>query len=137
MTRIFETRTISVSIRRSAAAVYAFAAQPENFPKWASGLGSALYKDGDEWIAETPDGPMRVRFAEPNEFGVLDHAVIPEDGAPIYIPLRVIANGQGAEVLVTLFRGSGVSDDKFEDDADWVLRDLQALRELLESSGVA
>jgi hypothetical protein len=113
--------------------VYDFMSVPENFPKWASGLGQSLTKRDGEWIAETPQGSMKVRFTERNSFGVLDHYVIPRSGVQIYIPMRVISNGIGSEVLFTLFRLSDTSDEKFAEDAEWVKRDLNALKSLLEA----
>jgi hypothetical protein len=89
----------------------------------------------DEWIAETPQGPMKVRFTERNNFGVLDHYVIPELGVEVYIPMRVIADGGGSELIFTVFRLPGMSNEKFAEDAKWVERDLEALKNLLEASG--
>jgi hypothetical protein len=45
--------------------------------------------------------------------------------------MRVVPNGAGAEVLVTVFRRPGMSDEAFAADAAWVLRDLLALKALL------
>ena len=73
-----------------------------------------------------------IRFSEPNPFGVLDHWVHPGAGAPIYVPLRVVANGDGCELMLTLFRQPDMSDEKYEADAEWVLRDLSAAKRLLE-----
>jgi hypothetical protein len=131
MTR--ESKTISVSINRPADAVYNFVSVPENLSKWASGLGKSLTKMNGEWIAETPQGPMKVRFTERNSYGVLDHYVIPESGPEIYIPMRVVSNGDGSEIIFTLFRLPGMSDEKSAEDADWVRRDLNALKTLLEA----
>ena len=127
-----ESRNLSVSIERDADAVYAFLSVPENFPKWASGLGS-LHRANGQWIAETPDGPMRVRFSESNAFGVLDHWVSPPSGVEIYIPLRVVRNGSGCELVFTLFRGPDMDQAGFEADAQWVMRDLKAAKQLLET----
>jgi hypothetical protein len=128
-----ETRTLSVSIGCQLSKAYEVLSAPENFPTWATGLCTSIKKTGDEWIAETPQGPMKVRFTERNRFGVLDHYVIPEPGVEIYVPMRVIANGTGSEVLFTLFRLPEMSDAKFAEDAAWVARDLRALKELLEA----
>ena len=62
----------------------------------------------DDWVAETAAGPVRVKFAERNEFGVLDHYVITASGESIYNPLRVLGNGDGAEVVFTLYRREGM-----------------------------
>jgi hypothetical protein len=133
MAATFESRTISIRINRPFDVVYDFTSVPENFLKWASGLGKSLTKTDGEWIAETPQGTMKVRFTERNRFGVLDHYIIPEPGREIYIPMRVISNGTGSEVLFTLFRRSDMSEEKFAEDAEWVKRDLNALKNLLES----
>ena len=133
MATIYQSRNLSVQIGRNPRDVYNFASVPENFPRWASGLGKSLKRKNGEWIAETPQGPIKVRFTERNEFGILDHYVIPESGVEIYIPMRVIPNGSGSELIFTLFRLSDVSDEKFATDAEWVMRDLTALKNLLEA----
>jgi len=133
MATMYQSRNLSVQIRRNPRDVYNFTSVPENFPRWASGLGKSLKRKNGEWIAETPQGPIKVRFTERNEFGILDHYVIPESGVEIYIPMRVIPNGSGSELIFTLFRLSDVSDEKFAADAEWVMRDLAALKNLLEA----
>ena len=60
--------------------------------------------DGDSWIAETAQGLVRVRFAASNAFGVLDHYVRPVAGREIAVPMRVVPNGAGSEVLITVFQ---------------------------------
>ena len=129
---LFETCPITVSIARPAAEVYAFAHKPESFPQWAAGLGAGLTRDGDHWIASGPDGDVRVRFSPENPYGVLDHWVTLPDGTQLSIPLRVVANGDGAEVTLTLFRAPGMDDATFDRDQGWVARDLAVLKGLLE-----
>jgi hypothetical protein len=129
---LFETRPITVSIARPAAEVYAFAHKPESFPKWAAGLGAGLTPDGDRWVAHGPDGDVRVRFSPENAFGVLDHWVTLPDGTELSIPLRVVANGEGAEVTLTLFRAPGMDDATFARDQDMVAKDLATLKALIE-----
>jgi hypothetical protein len=127
-----EARKLSVRINRSAAEAYDLLSLPENFPKWASGLGASLRREGDDWVVETPEGPASVRFSERNAYGVLDHSVKLPRGASIYVPLRVVADGDGCELVLTLFRQPDVSDEKFAADAEWVMRDLHAAKRLLE-----
>jgi hypothetical protein len=126
-------RHIGIGIDRPWQEVYAFLADPENFPKWASGLGHSFrHVGGMEWLAETPMGPMRLRFSEPNRHGILDHSVVPETGEPMHNPMRVFANGEGSEVVFSLLQRPGMSDEEFARDAEWVARDLQALKAHLE-----
>jgi hypothetical protein len=132
MTDTLVSRTISVRIARPQHEVYAFASMPENFPRWASGLARSLKKANGEWIADTPAGPVKIRFTARNDFGILDHHVAVSGGGEIYVPMRVIANGTGSEVMFTLFRLPDMSDEAFGRDAEWVARDLNALKALLE-----
>jgi hypothetical protein len=105
-----------MTIERPTLDVYNFVSDAKNLPKWASGLSAAV----------------KVRFAERNKFGVLDHFVSVGNGPEVYMPMRVFPNGEGTEVLITVFRQAGVSDEKFSEDTQWVRRDLEALKELLE-----
>ena len=128
-----KVRTLKVAIGRPAAEAYDFLSQPENFPKWASGLSRSLRQVDGEWIADTPEGPATVRFSERNSFGVLDHAVTLPEGRSVYVPLRVVPRGSGCELVLTLFRRPQVSDAQFAADAEWVMRDLGAAKRLLEA----
>ncbi len=131
---MFESRHISIRIHKPAAEVYAFTKDPESFPRWAAGLASGLTRDGDQWIAHGPGGDVHVRFSPENPHGVLDHWVTLPDGTALYIPLRVIANGKGAEVILTLYRPPTLYDDAaFDRDAAAVARDLARLKALLEA----
>jgi hypothetical protein len=126
-------RELRVAINRPAGEVYAFLCIPENFPKWASGLARSLRQAGDDWIADTPDGPATVRFSEPNSHGVLDHAVTLSHGRTVYVPLRVVPTARGCELVLTVFRHPDMSDEKFTADAEWVMRDLNTAKRILET----
>ena len=127
-------RILSTTIAVPLEAAYAFASQPANFPKWAAGLSQSLSETDAGWIAETPAGQAHVAFTDPNPHGVLDHWVRIDGQPEIYIPLRMIANGSGTEVELTLFRQPGMSDDDFERDAASVTADLAMLKALLENA---
>jgi hypothetical protein len=129
---MLESRTIGISINRNWKEIYEAVWRPEDFPKWASGLSrSPLARDGDAWTTETPEGPVRIRFTAHNAFGVMDHYVQAVNAPEIYVPLRIIQNGDGAEVQFTLFRQPGMSGAQFAADAEWIGRDLLALKALV------
>ena len=137
MAATYEARTISVTIDCDPQAVYAFASDPANLPQWASGLsglGTVIEPVGGAWVAHTPQGPVTIRFAPSNPFGVLDHWVRPASGAEVYAPLRVIPNGAGSKLLFTLLRLPAMTEEQFAADAAWVERDLRALKALLEAA---
>ena len=128
----FTAKHISVSINRPAAHVYEFASNPENLPKWAAGLSGSIGRVNEEWIAESPMGTVKVKFAEKNKFGVLDHYVTLSSGAKFYNPMRVFPNNDGSELVFTIYRRPDVSDQEFAADAAAVEEDLAKLKTLLE-----
>lgn len=129
-----ESRHISTDINLNPRAVYDFAADPANLPKWASGLaGSEVTRDGDHWSTQSPMGVVAFTFAPDNEYGVLDHEVTLPSGETTYNPMRVIRNQQGSEVIFSLRRGPGMSDADFERDAEVVAEDLATLKSVLET----
>lgn len=123
----------SVFINRRPAEVYAFASDPRNLPRWAAGLArSEVRREGDEWVADSPMGQVRIRFVPENPYGVLDHDVTLESGVTVRNPMRVVENESGSEFIFTLFRQPDMSDEKFAEDRATVEKDLQTLKGLLE-----
>jgi hypothetical protein len=64
---------------------------------------------------------------------VLDHYVNPAPEIEVYVPMRVLPNGSGSEVIFTLFQLSDMSDERFAEDVEMVERDLKTLKNVLES----
>lgn len=108
-------------------------ADPLSFNEWASGLGHSLRREGERWVADGPEGPVTIRFTPANPYGVLDHWVEVAPGVEVYVPLRIVPNGEGCEVTLILFRQPGMDEAKFAADAVWVRRDLKRLKDLLEA----
>lgn len=133
MPPLFETRIISISIVRRPQEVSDFVSNPANLPRWASGIGTSIKNVDGKWIADTQNGPIEIRFAPRNDLGVLDHYVTVAPGVVVYAPMRVVPNGSGSELTFTLFRQPDMTDRKFQEDADWVLRDFARLKALLEA----
>lgn len=129
-----EVRHLSIYIDRSPGAVYAFASDPENLPRWAAGLASSeVRRHGDHWLVDAPFGRVQLRFTERNDFGIMDHDVTLDSGVTVHNPMRVVANGDGSEFIFTLFRQPSMSDEQFANDQAAVENDLATLKSLLES----
>ena len=128
-----QARHLSVSIDRNPTEVYAFVSDPESLPRWASGLGGSIENVEGEWVASSPTGRVKIRFAPLNAFGVADHEVMLESGESFHNPMRVVANGEGSEVVFTLFRRPAMTDAELAADAAAIERDLAALKRLLEA----
>jgi hypothetical protein len=130
-----ESRHISEWIDRRTAEVYGYASDPANLPQWAPGLGSSVELINERWFVETSEGRVGFAFVQRNEYGVLDHYVTLPSGEVVYNPMRVIADGTSGtscEVVFTVRRRQGMSDEDFNADADAVAADLARLKRVLE-----
>jgi hypothetical protein len=127
------SRTISVSISASPEQVYEFAGNPANLPKWAPGFVLSIANRDGQWVAETTIGEVTFNFAQRNPFGVLDHGVTLPSGESFFNPMRVVANGQGSEVLFTLFQRPSMTAAEFDRDTKAVLSDLEKLKAVIEA----
>jgi hypothetical protein len=127
-----ESRHLSVHVDRPAAEVYRYAGDPARLPEWAAGLAGGIAQVDGEWVADSPMGPVLVRFVPANDLGVLDHDVVLPDGTTVTNPVRVLADGDGSEVVFTLRRQPGVDDAAFEADAAAIAADLATLKRVLE-----
>jgi len=131
-----ESRHVSIWINAVPEVVYEFASDPHDWPRWAAGLAQGgLRQTADGWVADSPMGQVTVEFAPPNEFGVLDHVVRMPSGEAVYNPLRVVPGGVGesrCEVVFTVRRRAGMTDEELDADVAAVRADLETLRRLLE-----
>ena len=132
MAALLKSRTVGVSINCDPRTVYEFVSNPENLPKWATMFCRSIKPSNGEWTVETPQGPVNIRFSKRNDLGVLDHYVSPSPGVEIFVPMRVVPNGGGAEVLLTLFRTAEMSDEQYAQDMRWVEQDLNHLKRIME-----
>jgi hypothetical protein len=128
-----DSRHVGEHIDRSPGDVYAYTSDPANLPTWAHGLGSSVENVDGRWCIETPAGRAAVSFAPANDFGVLDHRVTTPSGQSVHVPMRVIADGDGSEVVFTVRRMPGMTDAELERDAGLVAADLATLKQVLEA----
>lgn len=128
----WEARHITQSIRCTPEEVARYAGNPENLPAWAAGVSAGIRRENGAWVTDSPMGAVKIRFVGPVEFGILDHDVTLPDATVIHNPLRVLRNDEGSEVVFTLYRLPGMSDESFEQDAALIVADLETLRAILE-----
>lgn len=128
-----KTRTISIFIAAHPNVVYGFAANPANLPMWVPSFCKSIEYVDKRWVVQSPVGQAVITFVDSNQYGILDHTIEFESGDKVTNPMRVLTNGDGAEVIFTLFQQPGMSDEQFEEDATLVQIDLTTLRRLLEN----
>jgi hypothetical protein len=129
-----ESRHLSETIERPAADVYAFVSDPANIPRWAVGLATAVENVDGRWLLGTGSERAGVAFAERNTFGVCDHEVTLRSGDVVYVPMRVVRNGDGCDVVLTVRRQPDMTDADFDRDSGLVQADLTRLKRVLEGT---
>jgi hypothetical protein len=123
---------LGIGIDRPAAEVYDYVSQPANLGEWAAGLAGSIEFVEGRWVADSPLGRVVVEMTERNPYGVVDHRVILATGETFFNPMRVIADGDGCELVFTLRRQAGVENADFDRDAAAVTADLTTVKRLLE-----
>lgn len=131
MSQLHEARTVSVSIAAPPGTVYEYVSNPLNLPNWA--FFDTVVRSGDRWLATSSAGDADVSFAPANDYGVLDHVVKPAAGGEVSMPVRVMPNGDGSELIYTVFRPEVYTDEEYDRDVATVKKDLQTLKSLLEA----
>lgn len=131
---MYPSHTITVQIDRPLDEVYDFLSDPTNLGRWATVPGGGFsHVGGLDWRADTPSGPVVIRYTERNRHGVMDHTVFRAGEAPVRIPMRVFANGEGSELTYTIFRRPGMSAEAFASEAEWVATELAVAKSVLEA----
>lgn len=127
------SRHVSRVIAASPEAVYDFASNPDNLPKWAAGLAKTeVVREGDTLFVDSPMGKVAVRFVPRNEYGVIDHDVTLPSGTIVTNPVRILAHPEGAEIVFTI-RQIELTDEEFDRDTGMVEADLERLKGLVEA----
>ncbi len=127
------TRTLTVTIDAPLAQVAADLADPTTHPQWATEFyaGPVRPTAGGEFVAPVPmmGGQVRHKLDADLARGILDLYFAPQ-GAPYGppIPVRLVPNGDGVDVLWTLTRFPGVSDQAWQQGLAAMARELQALK---------
>ncbi|WP_282851743.1 GNAT family N-acetyltransferase [Gulosibacter sediminis] len=129
-----ESRHLSEIVHASPRAVWNFASDPDNLPRWAAGLAQApVRRRGEQLVVDSPMGEVTVEFVGANDLGVLDHVVTLPSGEAALNPLRVLEHPAGAELVFTV-RQRDMTVAEFDRDCAAVAADLARLRTLVESS---
>jgi hypothetical protein len=129
-----KSKTMSTSIKSDPKTVYDFVSNLENLPKWASSTFPSIKEVNGEWVVDTPNGRNKVIITEKNNFGILDHHVKLTSSVEVYVPMRVVKNGDGSEVMLTVFQAPEMTDEGYAKDIQTVERDLNHLKTLIEEN---
>ncbi len=127
--------TKTVRIARNPKAVFDFLADLGNWPKWAIVNVKSTHRTADPewWDMVTPRGQARLRMRADEAHFILDHDFV-DSQASWTVPARIIANGSGAEFMITFFQPPSFTDAFFDEQIKLVDNELAKLKELLEKT---
>ncbi|MGE3989283.1 DUF1398 domain-containing protein [Pseudorhodoplanes sp.] len=125
------TKTVRLDCDPQAA--FEFLADLGNWPRWAvvNVKATSRSADPDWWDMVTPRGAARLRMRSDARYGILDHDFV-DAQASWTVPARVIANGSGAEFMITFFQPPAFTDAFFDQQIELVDVELAKLKELLK-----
>lgn len=123
---------MNTSINSNPQIVYDFVSNLENLPRWASNTFPSIKEVNGEWVVDTSQGQNKVMLAERNNFGILDHYVKLTSGVEVYVPMRVVKNGDGSEIMLTVFQTPEMTDERYAKDIKTVEKDLNHLKTIIE-----
>lgn len=83
----------------------------------------------DQWVI------LKCPLVSPIATASLTTVYLPN--GPISTPLRLVPNGFGCELMLTLFRKADRSDEAYARDMKMVMNDLNRFKRLMESDGDA
>ena len=133
-----ETTTVTITIDASPETVSADLADPSSHLEWATEFFTGVAEDqGDgTWQMNVPrmGGPVLMRMDGDIAQGIIDMYLAPVGapfGAPI--PVRVVPNGDGSDVLFTLARFPNQSDEEWTEGVQSMNRELENLKARHES----
>lgn len=128
------SNTQSISINALPDDVFAFVADPLNFPQWAVGFCRSIRPDDtDRWIATTPSGQIPIWFERNVDARTIDFHFEPAPGLVAVAYSRIVPNATGCEYVFTQFQGEGMTDEVFDAQVQALIEELHVLRGVMQA----
>lgn len=122
----------STDIQASPEKVYAFLANPMNWPQYAVVNLRSVSPGQSGWfkvVTKFGEGELKVNGVK--EFGLFDH-VWKDPQATWKVYSRVVPNGEGSTVMMTLFKPLAMGDELFDHSMKEMDIEMAKLKEILE-----
>jgi hypothetical protein len=122
----------SVDIQASPDEVFAFLANPMNWPQYGVVNLRSVSPGQDGWFhAVTKFGEGALKVNAVKELGVFDH-VWEDPQATWQVNSSVVPNSESATVVMTLFQPAVMSDQQFDEAIKEMDKEMKKLKEILE-----
>jgi uncharacterized protein YndB with AHSA1/START domain len=130
MKNTLRSKTLTASLEVAPAPLFARVSDPDQLAQWHGAFCRALRKENDGLIVESPRGQVPVRFLRDDRAGALDIVMSFPEAAEFVTAIRVLANGSGSEIVLTLVQSAGLADAAFHEQVRWAENALRNLRKL-------
>lgn len=129
------SEAISIVIEQPFDEVYRFLVDPLNFPSWGPAQNSDMRHLGaGDWLVDFHQGPMILRFTEPNLYGVLNYRIFRPGDAPGHlVSVRLLPVGEACELTMIWRQRPGVSDQQFAAEGAGIRSYFVRIKALLEA----
>ncbi|HUO33419.1 MAG TPA: SRPBCC family protein [Candidatus Acidoferrum sp.] len=133
MEEIVRSAIKSIDIQATVDKTFAFLADPLNWPRYAVVNLRSVTPGQNGWFkAVTKFGEGEIKVDGVEEFGILDH-VWKDPQASWKVYCRVVPNGDGSTVMMTLFQPPVMNDQMFDHAMKEMDIEMAKLKEVLES----
>lgn len=127
------TNTVTAYFNAPRDKVFAYVADIENLPRWATGYCKELRKEGDDYKVVTPLGELYFRIDADPITGVVDMVSGPEKETMATYPVRVATMPDGGSLLLfTALQMPGRSDEDFAADCRGLKAEFENIRQAVE-----
>jgi hypothetical protein len=132
MKKIARSAIKSVDIQAAPDKAYAFLSNPMNWPEYAVVNLRSVAPGQNGWFkAVTKFGEGELKVNGVKELGVFDH-IWKDPQATWQVYSRVVPNGEGSTVMMTLFQPPVMTDPQFDQAMKDMEIEMQKLKEILE-----
>jgi len=122
-----ETVTIVLPARREA--VFAYMANIENLPKWATEFARELKRENGDYKVVNNLGEFYFEIHADEDTGVIDMLAGPSKDELAVFPTRAVElPGGGTAYTFTMFQGPGMPDELFESQYESLRREFDNIR---------
>jgi RNA recognition motif-containing protein len=111
MVNTLQSKTLTATLPGNPRTTFAWIANPDNLPQWYKALG-----------------PVHVRFVRDDRAHILDLVMELSVNVELIAAIRVLPNGDGTEIVLTLVQPRELPDPDFQEHIRWAEEALQALK---------
>jgi len=131
-----ETRTQTLALKAPKEKAFAFLADIDNLPKWATQFCKGLRTDSrGRHKVVTPNGEIFFRIDADPKTGVLDMFGGPTEDQMAYWPARVVERpGAGSLFIFTAMQYPGMPDEVFAKQCEGLKHEFEVIKSCLEGA---